>query len=31
MLDSLAPGAKVAITYQSLGKNLSIEGVVKQK
>jgi len=31
VLDSLAPGAKVAITYQSQGKNLSIEGVVKQK
>ena len=31
LLDSLAPGAKVAITYQSQGKNLVIEGVVKQK
>lgn len=31
ILDSLAPGAKVAITYQSQGKNLVIEGVVKQK
>lgn len=31
ILDSLALGAKVAITYQSQGKNLVIEGVVKQK
>ena len=29
MLDSLAPGAKVAITYQSQGKNLVIESAVK--
>ena len=31
LLDSLPPGAKVAITYQSQGKNLVVEGVVKQK
>ena len=31
LLDSFAPGTKVAITYQSQGKNLVIEGVVKQK
>lgn len=28
-LDTLAPGAKVAIVYQSKGKERSIEGVVK--
>ena len=28
-LDSLAPGAKVAITYKSKGKDMLIEGVVK--
>ena len=31
LLDSLAPGAKVAITYQSQGKNMAIEGEVKKK
>ena len=31
ILDSLAPGAKVAITYQSQGKNMAIEGDVKKK
>lgn len=31
ILDSLAPGAKVAITYQSQGKNMVLEGAVKQK
>lgn len=30
-LDTLAPGANVTITFQSQGKNLAIEGVVKQK
>jgi S1-C subfamily serine protease len=29
-LDTLAPGANVTITFQSQGKNLAIEGVVKQ-
>ena len=31
ILDSLAPGAKIAITYQSQGKNMAIEGDVKKK
>ena len=31
ILDTLAPGANVAITFQSQGKKLAIEGVVKQK
>jgi S1-C subfamily serine protease len=31
ILDTLAPGQNVAITFQSQGKNLAIEGVVKQK
>lgn len=31
ILDSLAPGAKVAITYQNKGKNMVIEGAVKEK
>lgn len=31
ILDGLAAGAKVSITYQSQGKNMAIEGVVKQK
>ena len=31
ILDTLTPGANVAITFQSQGKNLAIEGVVKQK
>jgi len=31
VLDSLAPGAKVVITYQSQGKSMVIEGAVKQK
>ena len=31
ILDSLAPGAKVAITYESQGKNMVIEGAVKIK
>jgi S1-C subfamily serine protease len=28
-LDTLAPGAKVAISYKSKGKDMLIEGVVK--
>ena len=31
ILDGLAPGAKVTITYQSQGKNMAIEGDVKKK
>ena len=31
ILDTLVPGANVAITYVSQGKNMAIEGVVKQK
>ena len=31
ILDSLAPGAKVVITYQTQGKNMVVEGAVKQK
>lgn len=31
IFDALTPGANVAITFQSQGKNLAIEGVVKQK
>ena len=31
ILDSLAPGAKVTITYQNQSKNMVIEGSVKQK
>jgi S1-C subfamily serine protease len=31
ILDSLPPGTKIAITYQSQGKNMAIEGDVKKK
>jgi len=31
ILDTLKPGANVAITFQSQGKILAIEGVVQQK
>lgn len=31
ILDTLPAGSSVSITYQSQGKNLAIEGVVKEK
>ena len=31
ILDSLTPGANVAISFQAQGKTLAIESVVKQK